>query len=184
MTPSSLRLAAIWTIAQEPVADLAPEEHHIDVTTLTRSEVYEKYADQLVRFATGMVGPSDGRDVVSAAMVSAMWSTNWDSVRHERAYLYKAVLNEARQHLRRRERRRDAELKALGGSQADRLPEIRPEVLEAVGKLSVSQRAVVFLAYWDDMRPAEIARLLGLSDGTVHRQLARAEARLRRVLDE
>lgn len=28
------------------------------MTTLTRAEVYEKYADQLVRFATGIVGPS------------------------------------------------------------------------------------------------------------------------------
>jgi RNA polymerase sigma factor (sigma-70 family) len=48
----------------------------------------------------------------------------------------------------------------------------------------VSQRAVVFLSYWEDMRPAEIARTLGVSEGTVHRQLARGEARLRRVLDE
>jgi DNA-directed RNA polymerase specialized sigma24 family protein len=113
----------------------------MDMTTLTRAEVFEKYGDQLVRFATGIVGPSDSRDVVSAAMVSAMWSANWDLVDHERAYLYKAVLNEARQHLRRRERRRDAELKAVGGSPPGWIPEIRPEVLEAVGRLSVSQRA-------------------------------------------
>jgi RNA polymerase sigma-70 factor (ECF subfamily) len=154
------------------------------MTTLTRAEVYEKYADQLVRFATGIVGPSDSRDVVSAAMVSAMWSANWQLVAHERAYLYKAVLNEARQHLRRGERRRSAELKTVGGSPPGRIPEVRPEVLAAVGRLSVSQRAVVFLAYWEDMKPAEIARTLGLSEGTVHRQLARAEARLRRVLDD
>lgn len=158
--------------------------HPMGMTTLTRAEVFEKYGDQLVRFATGIVGPSDSRDVVSAAMVSAMWSANWDLVDHERTYLYKAVLNEARQHLRQRERRRDAELKAVGGSPPGWIPEIRPEVLEAVGRLSVSQRAVVFLAYWEDMRPAEIARTLGLSDGTVHRQLARGEARLRRVLDD
>lgn len=154
------------------------------VTTLTRSEVYEKYADQLIHFATGLVGPSDGRDIVAAAMVNAMWSASWDSVVHERAYLYKAVLNEARRYSRDRGRRHIAELRAVGGPQTDRLPEIRPEVLEAVARLSMSQRAVVFLAYWEDMRPAEIGRFLGLSDGTVHRQLARAEARLRRILDD
>jgi RNA polymerase sigma factor (sigma-70 family) len=168
--------------SQERVADLVPVGHPIDMTTLAKAEIYEKYADQLIRFATGLVGPSDSRDVVSAAVVSAMWSQGWDSVSYERAYLHKAVLNEARRTLRDRERRRVAELQAAEGSQFDRLPEIRPDVLEAVSRLSVSQRAVVFLAYWEDMRPAEIARFLSLSDGTVHRQLARAEARLRRIL--
>ncbi len=54
------------------------------VTTLTKAEIYEKYADQLIRFATGLVGPSDGRDVVSASVVNAMWSASWDSVVHGR----------------------------------------------------------------------------------------------------
>lgn len=154
----------------------------MNVTMLNRAEIYEKYADQLIRFATGIVGPSDSRDVVSAAVVNAMWSPNWESVEHQRAYLYKAVLNEARQHLRSKDRRKVAELQATGGSQIEWIPEVRPEILEAVARLSVSQRAVVFLAYWENMRPAEIARFLGLSDGTVHRQLARGEARLRRIL--
>lgn len=158
--------------------------HRIGVTTLTKAEVYEKYADQLVRFATGLVGPSDGRDVVSTAVVNAMWSAGWSSVRNERSYLYKSVLNEARRHHRDTMRRRSVELRASLGREVALLPEIRPDVLEAVGRLSVSQRAVVFLAYWEDMRPAEIARHLGLSEGTVHRQLGRGQARLRRLLHE
>jgi RNA polymerase sigma factor (sigma-70 family) len=181
---SSAWLVRIRAFSEERVAVLVAVVHPMYMTTLTRTEVYERYADQLVRFATGIVGPSDSRDVVSAAMLGAMWSGNWAAVRCERAYLYKAVLNESRQHLRSRERRRVAELRAADGYQVDRLPEVRPEVLEAIGRLSVSQRAVVFLAYWEDMRPADIARTLGLSEGTVHRQLARAEARLRRVLDD
>jgi len=180
---SSAWLVGVRAISEERVAVLVPLVHPIDMTTLTRAEVYEKYADQLVRFATGIVGPSDSRDVVSAAMVSVLWSPGWGEVRHERAYLYKAVLNEARQHLRSRERRRRAEVMTVEGSSSDWMPELRPEVVEAVARLSVSQRAVVFLAYWEDMRPAEIARTLGVSEGTVHRQLARGEARLRRVLD-
>ena len=152
--------------------------------TLNRSETYEKYADQLIRFATGIVGPSDSRDVVSTAVMSAMWSANWASVHHHRAYLYKAVLNEARRHLRNKDRRRAAELQAAGGTQVEWIPEVRPDVLEAVARLTLSQRAIVFLAYWENMKPAEIARFLDLSDGTVHRQLARGEARLRRILND
>lgn len=154
------------------------------VTTLTRAEVYEKHADELVRFATGLVGPSDSRDVVSTAVVSAMWSPRWEDVVNERAYLYRAVLNEARRLRRSTMRRKAVELRAAGGEQINEMPEVRPEVVEAVGRLSVPQRAVVFLAYWEDMRPAEIARFLELSDGTVHRHLARAETRLRRILHD
>ena len=161
-----------------------PVGHLIGVATLTKAEVYEKHADELVRFATGLVGPSDGRDVVAEAVVGAMWSSSWDSVVNERAYLYKAVLNEARRHHRDTMRQRVVERRASDPVSSGQLPEVRPDVLEAVGRLTVSQRAVVFLAYWEDMRPAEIARCLGLSEGTVHRQLTRGEARLRRVLHD
>ena len=148
---------------------------------MTRAEVYEKYADQLVRFATGLVGPTDSRDVVSSAMVKVLWSDRWEGVVDQRAYLYKAVLNEARQSRRSAGRRRALEAK-VGAVTVDYQPEVRPEVLQAVSRLSISQRAVVFLAYWEDLRPAEIARRLGLSEGTVHRQLSRGETRLRRIL--
>ncbi len=152
--------------------------------TLSKADIYKKHSDDLVRFATGLVGPHDGPDVVSAAMVSALWSAGWGAVVNQRAYLYKAVLNEARRHHRSTLRRRSVELRSASSSASDLVPELRPEVLEAVARLSVSQRAVVFLAYWEDMRPADIARDLGLSEGTVHRQLKRGETRLRRILDE
>jgi RNA polymerase sigma factor (sigma-70 family) len=55
-------------------------------------------------------------------------------------------------------------------------------VLDAIGRLSVRQRAVVYLTYWDDLDPAATAELLGISEGSVRRHLARARANLRRTL--
>jgi RNA polymerase sigma factor (sigma-70 family) len=154
------------------------------MAVLTRAEAYAKYADELVRFATGLTGPDDGPDLVAAAMVGVLRSSSWDAVRNERAYLYQAVVNEARRHYRKTMRRRAAECAADVGSGRVANPEVHPEVLQAVGRLSVRQRAVVFLAFWEDMRPVDIARRLGLSEGTVHRHLARAGRHLRRTLDE
>lgn len=151
---------------------------------LTRSEAYEKYSDDLVRFATGLVGPTDGPDVVSTAMLHVLWSRNWDAVENQRAYLYRSVLNDARQHHRKAMRRRAAEIRSADTAGENAQADVRPDVLDAVGRLSLRQRAVVFLAYWEDLRPVDIARRLGVSEGTVHRNLSRAEARLKRMLHE
>ena len=64
------------------------------------------------------------------------------------------------------------------------LPEYRPEVLAAVRRLSLRQRAVVVLTYWEQMTASETARQLGISEGSVHRHLARARSKLRGVLHE
>ena len=50
------------------------------------------------------------------------------------------------------------------------------------GTFSLQQRAVVFFTYWEDMTIPTIADLLGLSTGTVHRNLTRARAHLRKTL--
>ncbi len=154
----------------------------MDMTGLTRAEAYEKYSDELVRFATGLVGPTDGPDLVATAMVNVLAMKSWESVENPRAYLYRTVLNEAKRNHRKTVRRRGGEIRAASNIGVSDLPDIRPEVLEAVAKLSFRQRAVVFLAYWDDLRPAEIARRLEIGESTVHRHLSRAEARLRRML--
>ena len=63
-------------------------------------------------------------------------------------------------------------------------PEFRPEVRQAVDALSVRQRTVTVLTYWADLSPASIARILGMSEGSVRRHLAHARNRLREVLHE
>lgn len=165
-----------------PVADSVVCEHRMCMgNDASRAEVYGKYADDLVRFATGLVGPSDSPDVVSSAMVNVLWSRGWGDIRDPRAYLYRAVLNEAHRHHRSAMKRRAIEARALS-SEPTGVIDVRPDVLEAVGRLSAKQRAVVFLVYWEDLTVAETARRLGLSEGTVHRNLARAEGRLGRML--
>ncbi len=155
----------------------------MDVGRPTDEEIYSKYADGLVRFATGLVGPSDAADVVSTAVLRALWSRGWADVRNPQAYLYQAVLNESKMHHRSTMRRRAREHRAAQPTVAYQ-PEVRPEVLAAVGRLSARQRAVTFLAYWEGLPPSDIADRLGIGEGSVRRHLARARTHLRRMLDE
>ncbi|MGH9192388.1 MAG: RNA polymerase sigma factor [Acidimicrobiales bacterium] len=146
------------------------------------AELYRQLAPELIRFATALVGRVDAGDVLSNAVVKALASPSWPTVSDHRAYLHRAVFNEARVWLRRAAQRRGREARA---SVADRweLPAFRPDVRQAVGKLSVRQRAVIVLTYWADLDPEAIAERLGISEGSVRRHLARARARLREVLD-
>lgn len=146
------------------------------------ADVYRRLAPELMRFATALVGRVDAADVLSSAVVKALASGTWPTVTNRRAYLYRAVFNEAGRWRRRAAQRLAREARA---SVADRweLPALRPDVRVAVGTLSVRQRAVIVLTYWADLDPATIAERLGISEGSVRRHLARARARLREALD-
>ena len=81
-----------------------------------------------------------------------------------------------------RRRRRETTVATLAPPTADP-PAPAVDAHRALGQLSEQQRAVVFLTYWEDQTPAQIAELLGVADGTVRKQLARAREHLRRILD-
>lgn len=145
--------------------------------------LYAQHKVELVRFATVLVGPSNASDVVSDAMLSLLGGTALGDADHPRALMYRAVLTTARSMQRSGFRRRARERKV-----AERVgredPEIRPEILRAVARLSTRQRACVFLTYWEDLPVSDVAQRLGISDGAVKKHLARARSQLREVLDE
>jgi RNA polymerase sigma-70 factor (sigma-E family) len=57
--------------------------------------------------------------------------------------------------------------------------ELRPTVLAALDTLTVHQRAIVVLRYFEDRSQDEVAELLGISPGTVKSTASRAVAQLR-----
>jgi DNA-directed RNA polymerase specialized sigma24 family protein len=146
-------------------------------------EVYAKYCDELTRFATMLVGPDVAGDAVAAGFAAALQTARWPSIEERRAYLYQAVLNQARMMQRTDRRRARNERRAAFRDVGYGSPTPRPEVIAAVARLSERQRAVVYLASWEDLDPTSIGALLGISDGAVRRHLARARTSLRKVLD-
>ena len=149
------------------------------VESRSDAELYQALAPELVRYATMLVGPTDAHDVVANAVVAAMASPRWADITNRRAYLYRATTTKAQDHIRAatgRRRREEAAARLLSTSWTGEVP---PEVVEAVASLSPRQRAVIHLTYWDDLTPSAVAEILGISDGSVRRHLARARAHLR-----
>jgi RNA polymerase sigma-70 factor (ECF subfamily) len=145
------------------------------------AEVYGKHAEELVRFATLLVGPSAAEDVVADAVVRAFSSPAWPGVREPRPYLYRSVLNEARRARRTAERRLRREARAAVPETVDEAV-VRPEVVAALLRLTMRERAVIFATYWLDRDANSTAHLLGLSRRTVERELRRARHHLEELL--
>ena len=156
-------------------------EPAMDLDTRTDAAIYAEYSVELVRFATSLVGPIDAPDVVANAFVQLMTAPIWLAAHNHRAQLYRRVVFEARTWQRSAVRRRTREDRAARTAVAE-FADLQPEVAAAVRALSPQQRAVVFLTYWNDLTPASIAELLGVSDGTVRKQLARARTHLKKAL--
>lgn len=150
---------------------------------MDNEQVYRNYNVELTRYATGLVGPFDAPDVVTDACLKAFETRTWPEVVDRRAYLYRTVLSVAHDHHRRTLSRRVREMKAAG---RDELPEPAMaadlDVLAAIERLSVQQRAAVFLTYWEDLTPETVGRRMGISTGAVKRHLARARKRLGELL--
>jgi RNA polymerase sigma-70 factor (ECF subfamily) len=146
---------------------------------VTDEEIYRKNKDDLIRYASVLVGPSEAEDVVSTVVLRILRRRPLDDLEEARAYLFRAVLNESRTRLSRRRT-----VSRIDDYHATPVSDPRPEVLEAVIGLPVRQRAATFLVYWSDLTVAEAARLMGTGPGTVKRYLYLAKRTLRGVLND
>jgi len=130
---------------------------------------------------------ADAEEAVQEALVRA-WLRR-DACRSPEAplpWLLEITRNEARRLLDREARRGSLELvdgathedDALAGTAA------RVTVQQALRALAERDRCVLHLRYAEDLTQVEVARRLGLPEGTVKVRLHRARRRLRRALGD
>jgi len=145
------------------------------MATDSDEEIYQKHRDDLIRYASVMVGRDRAEDVLSSVLVRALAGGALGRFEDARPYLFRAVLNEARSVLRARRTVK------LPEAVAD-LATHDIELLDLVLRLPPRQRAVIYLVYWEGHTIASAADLMGASPGTLKRYLHLARSRLRGVL--
>lgn len=145
---------------------------------------YRQHAVSLTRYATTLVGPDDAADIVAEAVTSTLKRTSMIDVDDLGNYWFRAITNIAASSHRSRLRRAQRELRSISGQSQSVGIDTSTEARELLTGLSAQQRAVVFLTYWQDLAPDEVARVLRVSEGSVRKQLARARQHLRKDLHD
>ena len=161
-----------------------------DRTSVDIEAAYCSHADELIRYATALVGPARAADVVTDAFLKVSARSCHGDIEHLRAYLFRSVYHRAIDVNRSRDRRHEREardwrerVRLVDSDGADASQAGIDARRAMAATLSDQQRAVVFLTYWCDLPPGEVAERLGVRTGTVKKQLARARAKLKEVLD-
>ena len=159
--------------------------------TAAFQEVVDATSGRLVRLAARMLGNmADAEDVVQEAYVKAYRSLldgQFDRRAKVETWLYRIVVNAAID-ARRKRSRREATLEVGEDTAAGDSPiEARlalAEIADWLGALPPDQQAALVLKVVEGRESAEIAEILGCSEGAVEQRLVRARAALRQRRSE
>lgn len=147
---------------------------------LSDETIYTKHKDDLIRYATVLVGSADAEDVLSTVVLRTLERRSLGELDEARAYLFRAILNEVRDRARHQ-----STADALPVMPADLvvLPEPDYEVALALRSLPPRQLAAVYLVYWEDLTIRDAAKTLGTSTGTLKRYLHIARKKLKGLIE-
>ena len=157
-------------------------------------EIYDTLSPELYRYAYRLVGdPEEAEDLLSETfkrMLQAIHSGGGPKD-HLRAYLYRTLHNLVVDRHRRGETLRVGPVPdQIPGAEDDNpavTVERRLEQQEAralLWRLTNEQRQVILLKYFQDLSHAEIAAVLGKTEGSVKALQHRGIASLRRLLEK
>jgi RNA polymerase sigma factor (sigma-70 family) len=174
------------------LADPPSQDATVNATAL--AELFRRHHGDLVRLATVMLRNRETAEDVVQDVFAGVQARPRQLVQPDAAlpYLRAAVLNRCRSVLRRQAlaqrfgRLRDVDFGlAQLSAEADVMrAEERREVLAALAALPRRRREVLVLRYYVGLSEAQIARTLGISQGTVKSAAARGIAALARKLGE
>lgn len=155
------------------------------------AEAYDGYADPLYAYCRFMLDdPADAAAAVRDTFLIAAWRLGrLRDPERLRPWLYAVARNECLRQLRARQAASaldtlaDMAVATFDISEDAEHAELRAQVLAAVGILDSGERDLIVLHLGQELRPAEVALVLGISDNRAYSLLSRASARMQAYLN-
>ena len=148
---------------------------------LVRSILLENYESYYRRAFSYVHQESDAMDIVQEGACKAMAKAR--SLREERfagTWIYRIMINTAKDYLKRYEKEREILREDMIASPEQ--GEVDPELQEALDRLSVQEKTLIILRFYEDKPLSEIAEILQENLSTVKSRLYRTLDKLRREL--
>ena len=150
-------------------------------------ELYGGFYKEILAYCTAMTkSRTAAEDLVQETYVRAF--THWDDFQNlsrcqSRAWLYKTARNLFIDQARRqsRETQADEEQLALSAFEEDLS---RTAVLQLVGRLPETERAIFSMRYFEGYKSRELGEIFNLSPATIRSRLASAKRRLREWIEK
>jgi RNA polymerase sigma-70 factor (ECF subfamily) len=150
-------------------------------------QVFDACHESVYRLAVRMVGLQDAADVTQQAFLQAFRSIGqYRGESRFATWLYRLVVNESLQHLRRNRRSRHVPLEREPVDAArHEQDEERKELLDkALSDIDPELRSIFLLREVEELSYREIAEALQIPEGTVGSRLNRARRDLRKRLSD
>jgi RNA polymerase sigma-70 factor (ECF subfamily) len=154
------------------------------------AQLYEEYFDKIYRYITLKIGDAvEAEDLTQQVFLNSLRSISsfrWKG-RPFSAWLYRIAHNQVVDHLRRK-KRSDVPLEETltGGSEDPQLDAERrldiEQVMAAAQKLTEAQREVISLRFTSELSIAQVAEIMGKSQGAVKALQHSGIVALRRAL--
>ena len=155
------------------------------------TELYEAYFDKIYRYVAVKIGDrTEAEDMTQQVFLKALQSIssfNWKGVPFS-AWLYRIAHNQVVDYFRKQNKRPDPlydEALAVSDNNPQQMAERNmdiEQVLSATRQLTDAQREVISLRFTGELSTAEVAKIMGKSQGAVKALQHSAILSLRKVL--
>ena len=152
--------------------------------------LFDEHSPMLYRTAYGMLGNRpDAEDALQTIFLRLLRrDLPEDLIGNPAGYLYRAAVNASISIIRSRKRFVPAEAQtfdvAVDQERSRGAEDLHRRLMEAVAGLNPNDTHVLILRYVHNRSDADVARMLGVSRGTIAMRLFRARLRLKKFLGE
>jgi len=145
-------------------------------------QLIDKYSDMLMRITyLHMKNKSDAEDIVQDVFVKLIEKPiSFENSEHEKAWLIRVTVNLCKDRLKAAWFKKRVKIDVNCYSSNPK----NSNVLSAILELPVKYRSIILLFYFEDYSIKEIAKILGIKEGSVGSQLHRARKMLEKKLKE